>query len=180
MKYFALGRQFRGKERYIFSKTMSMCSMHSSLNLKSFLFLRYMKYLYPYECSKRKLSTPAELQAAIDGNRRDGRRTFGSFASQGMTSDGAHGFNSPSPPLSASSFTANHSPTMVSTHRTSPGPPATPTEEVEFLYFMYIFVLFCFVLTPNSSPALCPCCCRICYPCACACACPISLVPVCP
>jgi hypothetical protein len=33
-----------------------------------------MKYLYPYECEKRRLSTPAELQAAIDGNRREGRR----------------------------------------------------------------------------------------------------------
>lgn len=36
---------------------------------------RYMKYLYPYECEKRRLSTPAELQAAIDGNRREGRRS---------------------------------------------------------------------------------------------------------
>lgn len=34
-----------------------------------------MKYLYPYECEKRRLSTPSELQAAIDGNRREGRRT---------------------------------------------------------------------------------------------------------
>lgn len=33
-----------------------------------------MKYLYPYECETRRLSTPAELQAAIDGNRREGRR----------------------------------------------------------------------------------------------------------
>lgn len=33
-----------------------------------------MKYLYPYECEKEKLSSPAELQAAIDGNRREGRR----------------------------------------------------------------------------------------------------------
>ena len=33
-----------------------------------------MKYLYPYECEKLKLSNPAELQAAIDGNRREGRR----------------------------------------------------------------------------------------------------------
>lgn len=33
-----------------------------------------MKYLYPYECDKLKLSNPAELQAAIDGNRREGRR----------------------------------------------------------------------------------------------------------
>uniref|UniRef100_A0A1A9URB0 REKLES domain-containing protein n=1 Tax=Glossina austeni TaxID=7395 RepID=A0A1A9URB0_GLOAU len=36
---------------------------------------RYMKYLYPYECDKKNLSTPAELQAAIDGNRREGRRS---------------------------------------------------------------------------------------------------------
>jgi hypothetical protein len=34
-----------------------------------------MKYLYPYECEKKNLSSPAELQAAIDGNRREGRRT---------------------------------------------------------------------------------------------------------
>ena len=33
-----------------------------------------MKYLYPYECDKMKLSSPSELQAAIDGNRREGRR----------------------------------------------------------------------------------------------------------
>ncbi|PSN58082.1 hypothetical protein C0J52_06511 [Blattella germanica] len=41
---------------------------------------RYMKYLYPYECEKRRLSTPAELQAAIDGNRREGRRSsYGTY-----------------------------------------------------------------------------------------------------
>ncbi len=33
-----------------------------------------MKYLYPYECEKRGLSSPGELQAAIDSNRREGRR----------------------------------------------------------------------------------------------------------
>nr|XP_009940990.1 PREDICTED: AT-rich interactive domain-containing protein 3C [Opisthocomus hoazin] len=39
---------------------------------------QYMKYLYPYECEKRALSSPGELQAAIDSNRREGRRqTFG-------------------------------------------------------------------------------------------------------
>lgn len=44
---------------------------------------RYMKYLYPYECEKKNLSTPAELQAAIDGNRREGRRSsYGQFDSQ--------------------------------------------------------------------------------------------------
>lgn len=35
---------------------------------------RYMKYLYPYECETRALSSPGELQAAIDSNRREGRR----------------------------------------------------------------------------------------------------------
>ncbi|EAT37345.1 AAEL010648-PA [Aedes aegypti] len=46
-------------------------------------FLGYMKYLYPYECEKKNLSTPAELQAAIDGNRREGRRSsYGQFDSQ--------------------------------------------------------------------------------------------------
>ncbi|XP_031715375.1 AT-rich interactive domain-containing protein 3A [Anarrhichthys ocellatus] len=40
---------------------------------------QYMKYLYPYECVKRSLSNPNELQAAIDSNRREGRRqSFGS------------------------------------------------------------------------------------------------------
>ena len=34
-----------------------------------------MKYLYPYECAKEKLSTKEELQQAIDGNRREGRRS---------------------------------------------------------------------------------------------------------
>ncbi|XP_068784146.1 AT-rich interactive domain-containing protein 3A isoform X3 [Struthio camelus] len=39
---------------------------------------QYMKYLYPYECEKQALSSPGELQAAIDSNRREGRRqTFG-------------------------------------------------------------------------------------------------------
>lgn len=41
-----------------------------------------MKYLYPYECDKRHLSTPSELQAAIDGNRREGRRSsYGQYDS---------------------------------------------------------------------------------------------------
>uniref|UniRef100_A0A8C5E5X6 AT-rich interactive domain-containing protein 3 n=1 Tax=Gouania willdenowi TaxID=441366 RepID=A0A8C5E5X6_GOUWI len=35
---------------------------------------QYMKYLYPFECEKKGLSSPSELQAAIDSNRREGRR----------------------------------------------------------------------------------------------------------
>ena len=38
-----------------------------------------MKYLYPFECENLKLSTPSELQAAIDGNRREARRPTYSF-----------------------------------------------------------------------------------------------------
>ncbi|XP_050799223.1 AT-rich interactive domain-containing protein 3C [Gopherus flavomarginatus] len=39
---------------------------------------QYMKYLYPYECERQALSSPGELQAAIDSNRREGRRqSFG-------------------------------------------------------------------------------------------------------
>uniref|UniRef100_UPI003AB090C9 AT-rich interactive domain-containing protein 3B-like n=1 Tax=Centroberyx gerrardi TaxID=166262 RepID=UPI003AB090C9 len=35
---------------------------------------QYMKYLYGFECEKKGLSSPGELQAAIDSNRREGRR----------------------------------------------------------------------------------------------------------
>lgn len=50
-----------------------------------------MKYLYPYECEKRGLSSPGELQAAIDSNRREGRRqSYGSaifnYSPMGTTS----------------------------------------------------------------------------------------------
>lgn len=36
---------------------------------------RYVKYLYPYECEKVKLSDPQELQMAIDSNKRDRRHS---------------------------------------------------------------------------------------------------------
>lgn len=35
---------------------------------------RYMKYLYPYESARRGLSSPAELQATIESNCREGHR----------------------------------------------------------------------------------------------------------
>ncbi|XP_066540572.1 AT-rich interactive domain-containing protein 3B-like [Hoplias malabaricus] len=43
---------------------------------------QYMKYLYPYECARKSLSSPSELQAAIDSNRREGRRP--SYSSSGL------------------------------------------------------------------------------------------------
>lgn len=39
------------------------------------LFFRYMKFLYRYECHKLGLSSPTELSTAIEGNKREGRRT---------------------------------------------------------------------------------------------------------
>ena len=45
---------------------------YSYFNIK--FFSRYTKYVYPYECHMKNLSSPTELQAAIDGNRREGRR----------------------------------------------------------------------------------------------------------
>ena len=44
-----------------------------------FIF-RYTKYLYPLECKKNNLSNPSDLQVAIEGNKREGRRTsYGTF-----------------------------------------------------------------------------------------------------
>ena len=93
--------------------------------------LRYMKYLYPYECAKKKLSTPAELQAAIDGNRRDSRRSFGSFLSQAMPSETTHAYSSPSPTTTPPAFTASSPPGI--SNRSSPGSgpgPSTSNHDV--------------------------------------------------
>jgi len=46
-----------------------------------------MKYIYPYECEKYGFSSPCELQSAIDGNRREGKRP-------------GYGYDIPSPGLS--------------------------------------------------------------------------------
>uniref|UniRef100_A0A8D9B311 Protein dead ringer n=2 Tax=Cacopsylla melanoneura TaxID=428564 RepID=A0A8D9B311_9HEMI len=49
-------------------------NLPSSITSAAFtLRTQYMKYLYPYECHKLNLSNNSELQAAIDGNRRDQR-----------------------------------------------------------------------------------------------------------
>lgn len=69
--------------------------------------LRYMKYLYPYECETRALSSPGELQAAIDSNRREGRRqaytTVPLFSLAGPTPRGAAGPASTHGPAPAAS-----------------------------------------------------------------------------
>lgn len=77
-----------------------------------------MKYLYPYECEKLSLSTPNELQAAIDGNRREARRSSYSFdypmlmgpcSSSGATPSSA-GQPIPSNPLGAAFPPQTHLP----------------------------------------------------------------------
>lgn len=57
-------------------------NLPSSITSAAFtLRTQYMKYLYAYECEKEGLSTQDELQAAIDGNRREGRRSgYGSYS----------------------------------------------------------------------------------------------------
>ncbi|GCB74171.1 hypothetical protein scyTo_0003258 [Scyliorhinus torazame] len=56
---------------------------------------QYMKYLYPYECEKQSLSSPTELQAAIDSNRREGRRPSYSSALFGYSPSSATALLSP-------------------------------------------------------------------------------------
>lgn len=63
---------------------------------------RYMKYLYPYECETRALSSPGELQAAIDSNRREGRR-------QTYTAAALFGLAGP-PPRGTAAPAAGHGP----------------------------------------------------------------------
>lgn len=63
---------------------------------------RYMKYLYPYECEKRGLSNPNELQAAIDSNRREGRRQSFGGSLFAYSPGGAHSMlSSPKLPVSS-------------------------------------------------------------------------------
>ncbi|XP_026743044.1 protein dead ringer isoform X1 [Trichoplusia ni] len=55
----------------------------SSITSAAFtLRTQYMKYLYDYECEKKNLSTRSELDAAIEGNKREGRRASGQYDAQ--------------------------------------------------------------------------------------------------
>ena len=50
-------------------------------------FFRYTKYLYPFECTKKSFSNPTELQSAIEGNKREGRRgSYGAYPEMGPLS----------------------------------------------------------------------------------------------
>ncbi|XP_073435634.1 AT-rich interactive domain-containing protein 3B isoform X3 [Dendrobates tinctorius] len=82
---------------------------------------QYMKYLYLYECEKKSLSSPAELQAAIDGNRREGRRP-----SYGTTSFSY----SPTPAGPTALLGAPKLPVpMLGVHPTSRMSPVTPLKK---------------------------------------------------
>nr|XP_025963619.1 AT-rich interactive domain-containing protein 3C [Dromaius novaehollandiae] len=75
---------------------------------------QYMKYLYPYECEKRALSSPGELQAAIDSNRREGRRqTFGTALFNYSPAGTPTLLSSPKMPLPALSI-STHSCSQIS------------------------------------------------------------------
>ncbi|CAK1552966.1 unnamed protein product [Leptosia nina] len=59
----------------------------SSITSAAFtLRTQYMKYLYDYECEKKNLSTRSELDAAIEGNKREGRRASGQYDAQAALS----------------------------------------------------------------------------------------------
>ncbi|KAF1398150.1 AT-rich interactive domain-containing protein 3A, partial [Spheniscus magellanicus] len=69
---------------------------------------QYMKYLYPYECEKQALSSPRELQAAIDSNRREGRRqTFGTALFNYLPAGTPTLLGSPKMPLPALSISTH-------------------------------------------------------------------------
>ncbi|KAK2086815.1 hypothetical protein P7K49_032722 [Saguinus oedipus] len=69
---------------------------------------QYMKYLYPYECEKRGLSNPNELQAAIDSNRREGRRQSFGGSLFAYSPGGAHSMlSSPKLPVSSLGLATN-------------------------------------------------------------------------
>ncbi|CAG0886294.1 unnamed protein product [Darwinula stevensoni] len=101
-------------------------NLPSSITSAAFtLRTQYMKYLYPFECYKERLSTPEELQAAIDGNRREGRRSsytaFGEMTSHARSGSLSHQQMSP---LSLVRPSMNGS---SSSHPLAPGglPPTT-------------------------------------------------------
>ncbi|XP_040580996.1 uncharacterized protein [Lepeophtheirus salmonis] len=77
-------------------------NLPSSITSAAFtLRTQYTKYIYPYECENKKLSHPNELQCAIEGNRREGRRS--GYESYNMFSP-HHNNRSPSMPLPPTSL----------------------------------------------------------------------------
>ncbi|KAL1431272.1 hypothetical protein MTO96_014646 [Rhipicephalus appendiculatus] len=110
-------------------------NLPSSITSAAFtLRTQYMKYLYPYECEKEKLSQPDELQAAIDGNRREGRRSSYSHYAEMMSTaataaslSASRGSNHHTSPISLVCRQANgHAPPSTQHHA---GGPSSGDEE---------------------------------------------------
>ncbi|GBM03142.1 Protein dead ringer [Araneus ventricosus] len=93
-------------------------NLPSSITSAAFtLRTQYMKYLYPYECVKEKLSTNEELQAAIDGNRREGRRSsYGPYSDLVTAPRNSH-----QPPLSSHPSPLSMMPRHMNGHGSNPG-----------------------------------------------------------
>lgn len=66
----------------IFSTVYLKIVFYVFANVYVCFLYRYMKYLYDYECEKKNLSTRSELDAAIEGNKREGRRASGQYDAQ--------------------------------------------------------------------------------------------------
>ncbi|GFT45371.1 protein dead ringer homolog [Nephila pilipes] len=93
-------------------------NLPSSITSAAFtLRTQYMKYLYPYECVKEKLSTNEELQAAIDGNRREGRRSsYGPYTDLVPAPRNSH-----QPALSSHPSSLSMMPRHMNGHGSNPG-----------------------------------------------------------
>ncbi|XKL64505.1 hypothetical protein PGB90_004591 [Kerria lacca] len=74
-------------------------NLPSSITSAAFtLRTQYMKFLYAYECHKMNLSTRQELEMAIEGNKREGRRTsyYGDIQMRSPNSNGPNNGHSQS------------------------------------------------------------------------------------
>ncbi|CAH8431936.1 unnamed protein product [Schistosoma rodhaini] len=101
-------------------------NLPSSITSAAFtLRTQYMKYLYPYECETLGLSSPNELQAAIDGNRREARRSSYTFDYPMMNPPNTSRSTSPVSTKSANpqTTTTNTSTTMTASN-TIPNSPS--------------------------------------------------------
>ncbi|KAK4473895.1 hypothetical protein MN116_002630 [Schistosoma mekongi] len=101
-------------------------NLPSSITSAAFtLRTQYMKYLYPYECETLGLSSPNELQAAIDGNRREARRSSYTFDYPMMNAPNTSRSTSPASTtnLQATTITTGTS-TSTTTSNTLPNSPS--------------------------------------------------------
>lgn len=94
-----------------------------------------MKYLYPYECERRGLSSPNELQAAIDSNRREGRRQSFGGSLFAYSPSGAHGMlSSPKLPVTSLSLAASTNGSSI-----TPAPKIKKGESCEGRGLAFVF-----------------------------------------